>query len=95
VTRLVDSLAAEGLVERADHPDDKRKTWAVLTAAGRSLYEAEMPLMLQQIEEVWKGLLPEDKRLLIHLLTKLRLSLMTATPDEVAELARGGLQPTL
>jgi MarR family 2-MHQ and catechol resistance regulon transcriptional repressor len=89
VTRLVDSLAAEGLVERADHPDDKRKTWAVLTPAGRTLFEAEMPAMLQQIEKLWKGLMPEEKRLLIHLLTKLRLSLVTASPDEVAELAQG------
>ena len=89
VTRLVDSLVAEGLVERADHPDDKRKTWAVLTPAGRVLFEAEMPLMLELVEKLWTGLSPEEKRLLVHLLTKLRLSLMTATPDEVAGLVRG------
>jgi MarR family transcriptional regulator, 2-MHQ and catechol-resistance regulon repressor len=88
VTRLVDSLAAEGLVERAEHPDDKRKTWAVLTPEGRALFEAEMPSMLRQIEKLWKGLSPEEKRLLVHLLTKLRLSLVTASPEEVAELAR-------
>jgi DNA-binding MarR family transcriptional regulator len=89
VTRLVDSLAADGLVVRAEHPDDKRKTWAVLTPAGRGQFEAEMPLMLELVEKLWKGLLPEEKRLLVHLLTKLRLSLMTATPNEVAGLARG------
>lgn len=88
VTRLVDSLAAEGLVERAEHPEDKRRTWAVLTAAGRELFEAEMPLMLRQIEALWTGLSAEEKRLLIHLLTKLRLSLITARPESVAEMAR-------
>jgi DNA-binding MarR family transcriptional regulator len=88
VTRLVDALAAEGLVERVDHPDDKRKTWAVLTPEGRALFEAEMPLMLQQIEKLWRGLLGEEKRLLIHLLTKLRISLISASPEEVAELAQ-------
>lgn len=88
VTRLVDALAAEGLVERALNPDDKRKTWAVLTEAGRTLYEAEMPLMLQEVEKVWKGLSSEEKRLLVHLLTKLRLSLVTASPEEVAELSQ-------
>jgi MarR family 2-MHQ and catechol resistance regulon transcriptional repressor len=88
VTRLVDSLASERLVERAHHPEDKRKTWAVLTAEGRALFESEMPAMLREIEKLWKGLLPEEKRLLIHLLTKLRLSLVTASPDEVTDLAQ-------
>jgi MarR family 2-MHQ and catechol resistance regulon transcriptional repressor len=88
VTRLVDSLAAEGLVERAGHPEDKRKTWAVLTDAGRALFESEMPLMMEHIEKVWKGLLPEEKRLLVHLLTKLRLNLLTVTPEEVTEVAQ-------
>ena len=88
VTRLVDSLAAEGLVERAHHPDDKRKTWAVLTPEGRALFESEMPAMLREVEKLWMGLLPEEKRLLVHLLTKLRLSLVTASPDEVTDLAQ-------
>jgi DNA-binding MarR family transcriptional regulator len=88
VTRLVDSLTAEGLVERAEHPDDKRKTWAVLTPEGRALFESEMPSMLQQIDKLWMGLLPQEKRLLVHLLTKLRLSLVTASPQDVAEMAR-------
>jgi DNA-binding MarR family transcriptional regulator len=88
VTRLVDSLAAEGLVERADHPDDKRKTWTVMTPAGRALFEAEMPLMLTEVEKLWTGLLPSEKRLLIHLLTKLRLSLVSASAADVTELAQ-------
>jgi DNA-binding MarR family transcriptional regulator len=88
VTRLVDSLVAESLVERAEHDDDKRKTWAVLTMAGRAQFEAEMPPMQHLIEKLWKGLSPEEKRLLVHLLSKLRLSLVTASPDDVAELAQ-------
>jgi DNA-binding MarR family transcriptional regulator len=88
VTRLVDALAAEGLVERVDHPDDKRKTWTVMTAAGRALFETEMPLMLREVEKLWTGLMPEEKRLLVHLLSKLRLSLVTASADEVAALAQ-------
>ena len=86
VTRLVDSLTADGLVERAEHPEDKRKTWAVLTAGGRALFEAEMPLMQQQVEKLWTGLSAEEKRLLIHLLTKLRLSLISASPEQIAEM---------
>jgi MarR family 2-MHQ and catechol resistance regulon transcriptional repressor len=78
VTRLVDSLVAEGLVERADYPDDKRKTWAVLTSSGQDLFEAEMPLMLLEIEKLWSGLQAKEKRLRVHLLSRLRLNLLTS-----------------
>jgi MarR family transcriptional regulator, 2-MHQ and catechol-resistance regulon repressor len=83
VTRLVDSLVEEGIVERVTHPEDKRKTWAVMTDEGIDIFEAEMPPMAEQIERLWKGLQPEEKRLMVHLLSKLRLSLLTVPPDEV------------
>jgi DNA-binding MarR family transcriptional regulator len=82
VTRLVDSHVAEGLVERVDHPDDKRKTWAVLTPSGKALFEAEMPLMLLEIEKLWSGMQAREKRLLIHLLSRLRLNLLTSGATE-------------
>ena len=77
VTRLVDSLVGEGLVARVDHPDDKRKTWATLTDAGRDLFESEMPLMVLEIERLWSGMTAKEKRLLVHLLSRLRLNLLT------------------
>jgi MarR family transcriptional regulator, 2-MHQ and catechol-resistance regulon repressor len=77
VTRLVDSLVAEGLVARVDHPDDKRKTWATLTEAGRELFQSEMPLMVLEIERLWSGMTAKEKRLLVHLLSRLRLNLLT------------------
>jgi DNA-binding MarR family transcriptional regulator len=41
VTRLLDGLEAAGLVERASCASDRRVTYAVLTAAGRTkLHEA-------------------------------------------------------
>jgi MarR family 2-MHQ and catechol resistance regulon transcriptional repressor len=83
VTRLVDSLVADGLVRRADHPDDKRKTWAEITSAGIELFEAEMPLMTKEIEKLWQGMEPAEKRVLIHLLAKLRLNLLTAAARDV------------
>ena len=74
VTRLVDALVADGLVRRIDHPDDKRKTWAEITNEGSRLFEAEAPLMMQEVQKLWQGVTEEEKRLLAHLLTKLRLS---------------------
>ena len=37
VTSLVNRLVADGLVERVEHPTDRRTTLVALTAAGRSL----------------------------------------------------------
>jgi DNA-binding MarR family transcriptional regulator len=79
VTRLVDALVADGLVRRSDHPDDKRKTWAEITDAGATLFEAEAPLMMLEVEKLWQGVTEEEKRLLVHLLTKVRLSVKSAS----------------
>jgi DNA-binding MarR family transcriptional regulator len=88
VTRLVDSLVSDGLVRRVDHPDDKRKTWAEITEGGAALLEAEMPLMMALVEELWQGIAPEEKQLVIHVLSKLRLSLLTSA-------ARGAVRKTV
>lgn len=87
VTRLVDALVGDGLVRRTDHPDDKRKTWAELTDAGRRLYESEEPLMTHEIERLWAAVPDSEKRLLVHLLSRLRLSLLTlpARDSDVAD----------
>lgn len=77
VTRLVESLVEEGLVRREGHDSDKRKTWASLTPDGAALFESELPQMLELIEDLWQGLRDDEKRLLIHLLTKLRISLLS------------------
>jgi DNA-binding MarR family transcriptional regulator len=79
VTRLVDALVADGLVRRIDHPGDKRKTWAEITNAGSALFEAEAPLMMLEVQKLWQGVTEEEKRLLAHLLTKLRLSVKAAS----------------
>lgn len=86
VTRLVDALVADGLVQRVDHPDDKRKTWAEITDRGIALFEAEMPLMLREIEKLWMGVSDDEKKLLIHLLSRLRLNLLTARTTAAAAL---------
>jgi DNA-binding MarR family transcriptional regulator len=79
VTRLVDQLVADGLVRRIEHPDDKRKTWAEITDKGTALFEAESPLMMLEVQKLWQGVTEEEKRLLVHLLTKLRLSVKSAS----------------
>ena len=49
VSRLVDDLAAAGLVRRDANPDDARSSFAVLTAAGRAAYRRAAPVYLRAI----------------------------------------------
>jgi DNA-binding MarR family transcriptional regulator len=74
LTRLVDRLERQGLVERARCPDDARGWHAVLTDAGRTKLEAARPAHLEGVRrhfldhladeeldalaEVWKKVTP-------------------------------------
>ncbi len=49
VSRVVDALVAEGLVERAAHPDDRRSAYAAITEAGRARLRAAAPVYLDGI----------------------------------------------
>ena len=50
VSRVVDELAQQGLVERSQHPDDKRSAFAVLTDEGRRRFRAAAPTYLSSID---------------------------------------------
>jgi len=77
ITRLVDSLADDGFVERTGHDRDKRKTWATMTDAGATLFEQEWPAMAAMVQDLWQGFRDSEKRMLVHLLAKLRLNLLS------------------
>lgn len=49
LTRLIDRLVARGLVERHNCADDRRGTYACLTAAGDELFEAARPTHLRGV----------------------------------------------
>ena len=91
VTRLIESLVAEELVRREEHSSDKRKTWAALTSKGAALFEAELPSMLELVEDLWQSLRDDEKRVLIHLLTKLRISLLSLETPLQTEFGAGSL----
>lgn len=40
LTRTMDQLVHAGLVQRKEHPEDRRQTLALLTAAGQAAYDA-------------------------------------------------------
>jgi DNA-binding MarR family transcriptional regulator len=77
VTKMVDSLERDGLVRRVRHDDDKRKTWTELTNEGRKTFEEALPKVVEFTDSVWGELTHDEKRSLVHVLSRLRMVLMT------------------
>ncbi|MCW2876778.1 MAG: hypothetical protein JWQ95_878 [Sphaerisporangium sp.] len=61
VTRVVDRLEREGLVERVACPSDRRASYATLTDAGLARFEAVIPKHVEDIEKWFTGLLSPDE----------------------------------
>jgi len=82
ITKLVDSLVADGLVRRVGHEQDKRRTWAELTAKGEAVLLECVPLVGQHIKRLWGSLEDSEKTVLVHLLTKMQLNAAVNSPEE-------------
>ena len=81
LTRLVDRLAREGLVERQSCPSDARGTHAVLTEAGLQRLQDAWPTHLRGVtEHVTSKLTADELEQLTVLLTKLVVD--GSSPDE-------------
>lgn len=73
VTRAVDRLEREGLVERVACPEDRRAAHATLTEEGRRRISAALPVHVEHLREVLAGPLDaEELATLGSLLRKLR-----------------------
>ena len=73
LTRAVDRLERDGLVERQACPDDRRGAFAVLTPAGRDLMDLAVPEHLEHVGELLADLFtPEEEAHLTALLRRLR-----------------------
>lgn len=66
LTRLVDRMETEGLVERAACPSDRRGVEAVLTEKGLVTLREAAPVHLRGIEEHFAGHLTADEATLLH-----------------------------
>ncbi|MFC4531026.1 MarR family winged helix-turn-helix transcriptional regulator [Sphaerisporangium dianthi] len=71
VTRVVDRLEREGLVERVACPSDRRASFATLTDAGATRLESVLPRHIEDIEKWFTGLLSPQR--LEELLDSLRI----------------------
>lgn len=77
VLRMVRVLEAEHWVCRTSRKSDRRITDVALTPEGRKKFGAILPAATKVWADLWSYLDTEEQDLLAHLLSKLRLSLLT------------------
>lgn len=81
VTRLIDCLSQQGLVERIEDLEDRRVTRARLTAKGRGLRDEITPQYQAYLETITAGFTGDERAAFTRLLAKLRgRSGMPGTP---------------
>jgi DNA-binding MarR family transcriptional regulator len=91
ITRLIDRLETDGLVERDRDPDDRRRVIVRLTSAGRAKVDAlDAPLRELHLRQ-FAGLSREDLHDLNRLLVAARES--AAAADDAPTLSNGSTQP--
>lgn len=76
VTRLVDRLEADGLLERQVCPSDRRGAYAALTAEGRRRLRRAAPVHLAGIQRHFAGQLSDEEAAVLDAVTaRIRASL--------------------
>lgn len=75
ITGLIDSLVADGLVKRVDHPEDRRMILAQLTAPGREFMRKFVPFHHRALNTIMSCMTKQEKRQLVALLDKVRARL--------------------
>jgi DNA-binding MarR family transcriptional regulator len=78
VTKLVDGLERNGLVERLPHPSDKRMVQAHLTPAGQELAARALPGRRAHLARLWQGLDDDELATLADLLDRATERLATS-----------------
>jgi MarR family transcriptional regulator, organic hydroperoxide resistance regulator len=82
--RLLEEMAAQGLVERESPPDDRRAVLIRLSAAGRRRFEAAEPIVLGHYRRLLHGISEREFRTLMRLLRRLKAN--TRMMSDVATL---------
>lgn len=92
VTGLIDRLEDAGHLRRQPHPDDRRVTLAVMTPAGRDLFDEVYPPHIARIERLMSALTNEEQAQLADFLGRLgdRAIEMSRSPQRGSDPAPGG-----
>lgn len=71
ITYTVDKLENKGYIKRVACSDDRRVTYAEITAAGKALFDRIFPPHAEMIERMMSPLTSEEKQAAIHYLKKI------------------------
>jgi DNA-binding MarR family transcriptional regulator len=72
ITGLLDRLEREGLVERHNHPSDRRMLTVHLTTKGKALIESVLPGHFCRTQQLMAGLTATEQQTFVKLLGKLK-----------------------
>jgi DNA-binding MarR family transcriptional regulator len=75
VTRLIDQLEERGLLKRQRDPGDRRVVFLALTPAGRAAVNRLVPKIVAYFNTLLSTFSPQEAKLLVQLLTKLKTAL--------------------
>jgi DNA-binding MarR family transcriptional regulator len=78
ITGLIDGLVSDGLVERIDHPDDRRLIIARLTEHGKEFMRWFVPQHIANVSELMGALSQEELHQLANMIERLRERMRTA-----------------
>jgi DNA-binding MarR family transcriptional regulator len=70
-SQMVERLVQRGLMERTEHPDDRRVKHLALTAAGRAMVEKTIALRRLWLERLTNELTPQEQEMIAAALTTL------------------------
>jgi MarR family 2-MHQ and catechol resistance regulon transcriptional repressor len=71
MTGVIDQLEDKGLVERVDHPEDRRSLHVTLTAKGRKLYHDSHEVFLAHLAPLLEGRPAAERRQMLAFLAEI------------------------
>jgi MarR family transcriptional regulator, transcriptional regulator for hemolysin len=85
LVRILDKLAERGLIERRQHPTDRRTWLLFLKEAAHPLLAAMQPIGEATRAEAFSGVLDADRDQLLQTLTRMKTNLMAACRASATE----------
>ena len=85
LSRLLDGLEAEGLIERAQNKLDRRFSYIRLTTEGRALCARLLPTVGQLASQMLEGFSAEEKHLFLELLNRFKKNVDTVYTGVAAQ----------
>ena len=72
LSRIVDRMARDGLIERKTPPHDRRNVLVCITEAGRRKVEEALPGVLRIVEATMDGFSAKERQTLLSMLKRMR-----------------------